>query len=411
MLTELFDRHPSVQTAGFSSGAYKPGLQGMKELDERLASPWKRYKIVHVAGTNGKGSVSSMLAAGLAAQGFRVGLYTSPHLVDFRERIKIVGGEGFELIPKEFVWDFVQTTKLEGASFFEISTALAFQYFAACGVDYAVVETGLGGRLDSTNIITPALSVITSIGLDHCALLGSTLEQIAREKAGIVKRGIPVVVGQRLPETEGVFREVAQSLNSNLVFAQDAPCAAMAKALNPSDFDLRGPYQSQNILSALVALDMLEGLGESTLPYLKRSAAITGLRGRWEILREANPMIICDIGHNPAALEINFRRLGELSRPLYIVYGVMADKDYQRVIELMPREAHYWAVAPASERALKVERLAEAMEELKPHIADSVAQGAAEAIEEASREEGSVVYIGGSNFVVAEYLENLANNS
>ena len=203
MLDELFARHPSVQKDGFTAGAYKPGLGGMMEFDARLGSPWRNFKTIHVAGTNGKGSVCSMLAAALAANGYKVGLYTSPHLIDFRERAKIIENGGWRMISEEEVWDFVNGHELEDLSFFEITTGLAFSWFASQQVDIAVIETGLGGRLDSTNIITPELCIITSIGLDHCKMLGSTRAEIAAEKAGIFKPGVPAVVSSISPGVEG----------------------------------------------------------------------------------------------------------------------------------------------------------------------------------------------------------------
>ena len=209
MLDELFARHPSVQKDGFTAGAYKPGLGGMMEFDARLGHPWRNFKTIHVAGTNGKGSVCSMLAAALAANGYKVGLYTSPHLIDFRERAKIIEGGGWRMISEEEVWDFVNGHELEDLSFFEITTGLAFSWFASQQVDIAVIETGLGGRLDSTNIITPELCIITSIGLDHCKMLGSTRAEIAAEKAGIFKPGVPAVVSEEDWETAGVFERKA----------------------------------------------------------------------------------------------------------------------------------------------------------------------------------------------------------
>ena len=196
LLDELYARHPSVQNTGFGSGAYKPGLEGMSRFDEALGYPSRRFRSIHVAGTNGKGSVSSMLAAGLAGTGLRVGLYTSPHLTDFRERIKLIGPDGWSMIPKETVFRFLTGQNLDGLSFFEITTGLAFHWFAAEQVDIAVIEAGLGGRLDSTNILTPELAVVTSIGLDHCALLGDTRAAIAGEKAGIFKPGVPALCGE-----------------------------------------------------------------------------------------------------------------------------------------------------------------------------------------------------------------------
>lgn len=275
-LNSLFTRFQSVQKVGFTGDAYKPGLDGMLRFSAVLGDPWKAYPCVHVAGTNGKGSVCSMIAAGLGAS-VRVGLYTSPHLLDFRERMKVVSADGYEMISREEVWEFLclYEEAFEGLSFFEITTGMAFWWFARQGVDAAVIETGLGGRLDSTNIITPVLSVVTSIGLDHCALLGSTRALIAREKAGIFKPGVPAVVGVRDSETATVFEEVAALVGAPLTFASDVPAFSFVKdpgrfsdgsgacrlITNEQDLlsrmDLTGPCQDINLHTVLVALDIL----------------------------------------------------------------------------------------------------------------------------------------------------------
>ncbi len=400
LLERIFEMHPSVQTRGFGSGAYKPGLEGMQAFDKTLGSPWKSYKSIHVAGTNGKGSVSSMLAAAIAARGYSVGLYTSPHLVDFRERMRIVSEGHWELISEEEVWDFLNTNPLDGLSFFEITTGMAFSWFARRNVDVAVIETGLGGRLDSTNIIIPELSIVTSIGLDHCALLGDSPEKIAFEKAGIFKSGVPALVGLRAQATEPVFENIARERHSPLFFADDFEFGD----LETWKLDLEGPYQTMNLRTALAALELL-GIGAEK-EALCRAAAITGFRGRWERLM-TEPEVICDIGHNPAALEINFRRLEESGRPLFIVYGVMADKDYPEVRRLMPAHARYFIASPGSTRALGVEKLAEVMNGLDFVTCSSVARAVRMAIEEATKVPQSLVYIGGSNFVVSECLIEL----
>jgi dihydrofolate synthase/folylpolyglutamate synthase len=402
-LEELFSRFQSVQKVGFTGDAYKPGLSGMLRFSAVLGDPWKAYPCVHVAGTNGKGSVCSMLASALAAGGAvltgghprrakgtavsrkgspvralpvrilpdgssrrqhnttRIGLYTSPHLLDFRERIKVVSADGYEMISQEEVWEFLNSYEeaFEGLSFFEITTGMAFWWFARKGVDAAVIEAGLGGRLDSTNIITPVLSVVTSIGLDHCALLGSTRAAIAREKAGIFKPGVPAVVGGRDAETAPVFEEVAALVGTPLTFASDVPAFSFEQDLL-SGMDLTGPCQDINLHTVLVALDILfdlpykqpktrkvmaleaapslktaknkEGHGFGDRTFLENSQnqgrsqgemikvlieAIanagkrTGLWGRWQRICE-KPEVICDIGHNPPALKENFARLEAL---------------------------------------------------------------------------------------------------
>lgn len=409
LIAGIFDRHPSVQTAGFVPGAYKPGLGNMRDFDTALGYPSRGFASVHVAGTNGKGSVSSMIAAGLAAAGLRTGLYTSPHLVDFRERIKIVGPEGAELIPREAVWDFLTGNRLDGLSFFEITTGLAFSWFAESKVDVAVIETGLGGRLDSTNVITPELCVITSIGLDHCALLGDTREAIAAEKAGIFKPGVPAIVARRDPQTLRVFEQTASHIGCPLSFAED-----FGEKL--FETDLKGPYQEENLRTALAALDALRKAGifrkcaepspEAVRGAISRTAALTGFRGRWERLMD-KPELICDIGHNPDALAINFRRLEQTGRPLFIVYGIMADKDLRSIRALMPRAARYFLVAPDTERALPVDRLAAQMEGLDHVVCGRVSEGVKAAVAAAGDVPDSLVYVGGSNFVVADCISYL----
>ena len=397
LLEELFARHPSVQTAGFSAGAYKPGLDAMRRFDAALGHPAEQIRTVHVAGTNGKGSVCSMLAAALAATGLRVGLYTSPHLVDFRERIKLVGPDGWSMIPKEDVFRFLTEQDLEGLSFFEVTTGLAFRWFADRQVDIAVIEVGLGGRLDSTNILVPELSVVTSIGLDHCALLGDTRAAIAGEKAGIFKPGVPALCGRRDPETEPVFAARAAEAPCPLFFAEDFDTATF-------DLDLPGPCQPENLRTALAALELL-GIDADTAvcEAIAHTATRTGLRGRWERV-QAEPEVICDIGHNPPALEINFRRLRDSGRPLLIVYGIMADKDLDAIRPLMPEHARYFLVAPRGERALPAERLAARMQGLDCVVCASVKDGVDQALDAARHIPGCILYIGGSNFVVAEAI-------
>lgn len=400
LIEELFEKHPTVQREGFGTGAYKPGIENMTAFDRRLGEPWRNFPSIHVAGTNGKGSVSSMLAAALSAEGMRTGLYTSPHLADFRERIKIVADGTFSMIPREYVMSFLTTMDLGGLSFFEITTGLAFSWFAREKVDAAVIEVGLGGRLDSTNIITPELSIITSIGLDHCALLGSTRDRIAYEKAGIFKSGVPALVATRDDETEEVFEKKAAEVHCPLFFGDD---------FKEDSFpvDLKGPCQETNLHTTLAALDLL-GI-DPDRSAIAKTAVITGLRGRWEKLQDA-PEVICDIGHNPAALEINFSRLEEMHRPLFIVYGVMADKDVAAIRQLMPKEARYYLVAPKIARALPAEKLAEIMSGLDFTVCESVSGGVARAVEDASSVPGSLVYIGGSNYVVSECIINMYDN-
>lgn len=405
LLADLFEKHPTVQKDGFVAGAYKPGLAGMEAFDAALGHPWRKFKTIHVAGTNGKGSVSSMLAAALAATGLRVGLYTSPHLIDFRERIKIISAAerdstpNAEMIPKEAVFAFLTEQNLSGLSFFEITTGMAFWWFAEQEVDAAVIEVGLGGRLDSTNIILPELSVITSIGLDHCAMLGGTRAEIAFEKAGIFKPGVPALVWGWDGQTGPVFESHAAEVPCPLFFAEEFETEDIG-------LDLTGPCQGINLRTVLAALELL-GI-DADRDALARTARITGFRGRWERLLP-EPETICDIGHNPAALQLNFERLTALGRPLFIVYGVMADKDLDGIAPLMPAEAEYYLVAPATSRSLPVAALEERLSKLRPDIracaAPSVADGVKMAVKKASGVPGSLVYIGGSTFVVAEAVE------
>lgn len=405
LLADLFEKHPTVQKDGFVAGAYKPGLAGMEAFDAALGHPWRKFKTIHVAGTNGKGSVSSMLAAALAATGLRVGLYTSPHLVDFRERIKIISAAerdslpSSEMIPKEAVFAFLTEQNLSGLSFFEITTGMAFWWFAEQEVDAAVIEVGLGGRLDSTNIILPELSVITSIGLDHCAMLGGTRAEIAFEKAGIFKPGVPALVWGWDGQTGPVFESHAAEVPCPLFFAEEFDTEDI-------ELDLTGPCQAVNLRTVLAALELL-GI-DADRDALARTARITGFRGRWERLLP-EPETICDIGHNPAALQLNFERLTALGRPLFIVYGVMADKDLDGIAPLMPGGAEYFLVAPATSRSLPVAALEERLSKLRPDIracsAASVADGVKMAVKKASGVPGSLVYIGGSTFVVAEAVE------
>ena len=405
-IEELFTRHQSVATAGFSGDAYKPGLDAMRRLDVVLGRPSAAFRSIHVAGTNGKGSVCSMLAAALAGAGFRTGLYTSPHLVDFRERMKLVTPDGCTMIPETEVQDFLDRHEkdMDGMTFFEVTTGMAFWWFAERKVDFAVIETGLGGRLDSTNIITPEVSVITSIGLDHCALLGDTKAAIASEKAGIIKPGVPAVVWGRDTETGPVFEGRAAECGSTLTFAGDTRI--------PKDFpplDLEGPCQRQNLRTVLRTLEVL---GIRPVPAaIASAAAITGFHGRWEKKEIRTPdgrtvKIIMDIGHNPEALKGNFRLLPPGAS---IVYGVMADKDYRTNIGLIPGGSRIFLCAPGTPRALPVAELAAAVAVEAPSLQaeplDSVAAAVARAIDSAP--DSGTVFIGGSTFVVSEAVQYL----
>jgi len=435
LLDEIFRRFPSVQKTDFAT-AYKPGLAGMEAFCEALGHPERAFKSVHVAGTNGKGSVASLLASALAGAGIRVGLYTSPHLVDFRERARIVSGDAFELVPKSYVFDFLTTWRpyfIENdLSFFEITTGLAFKWFADSGIAAAVIETGLGGRLDSTNVITPELAVVTTIGLDHCAQLGNTLEAIAGEKAGIFKPGIPALVGESNPETDPVFDDKAW-MRCPLTFADKVrPTLWHRRQEILRKMDLQADVQEKNLRTVLAAIDILKGVPgfkaladtEGVLGGITRAARRTGFRGRWERLSDL-PFVICDIGHNPQASAYNFnqlRRYVEEGRcsSLIIVYGVMADKDLDAIIPLMPADATYIFTAPATDRALpaaEILRRYTAAGRGRAYTADSVRQAVQMALSLAQTLSGQtnrsasaakpvppLVFIGGSAFVVAETL-------
>ncbi len=405
LIEDIFSRHPSVQVSGFGPKSYKAGLDAMRGFDAQLGSPWRKYRIIHVAGTNGKGSVSSMLASCLAASGMSVGLYTSPHLLDFRERIKTVGPKGWEMVSKDYVQNFLEARpdEIEHLSFFEITTGLAFKWFADCKVDIAVIEVGLGGRLDSTNIIDSELAVVTSIGLDHCALLGSTREQIASEKGGIFKSGAKALVWGHDAQTDPVFEECARITGAHLHYADELINDNALEAIDFDRMDLRGEYQRDNVRTALAALSLL---GIKAAPgAIEHTAQRTGLRGRWEILSE-HPNVICDIGHNPAALARNFAQLGSSGRPLTIVYGIMADKALDDIAPLMPADADYILCAPKGNRALPVQELHTRLSTLRPELrlqeAPSVADAVKMAVSKSQIE--SIIYIGGSTFVVAEAL-------
>ena len=408
IIKSLFERHQSVQNAGFTSDSYKPGLDRMRELDRRMGCPSEHLRFIHVAGTNGKGSVSSMLAASLSGSGYRVGLFTSPHLLDFRERIKIVEDGGCSLIPQESVLEFLEKYDTPELSFFEMTTGMALWYFERCNVDVAVLEVGLGGLLDSTNIVVPEIAIVTSIGLDHCALLGDTRALIAGQKAGIFKSGVPAVVGERDDETAPVFEAAAASVHCPLFFANewDIPADIIAQ------MDLQGEWQHKNLRTVLCALDLL---GEDPdYEAIAHAAAIIGLRGRWETVAES-PLTIADIGHNPAALKVNFARLEEMMASgdydkLIIVYGIMADKDLDSIVPMMPRGAEYFFAAPDTPRALPAAEILRRFQipdqdGVDAQACESVADAVQKAVAAATPQ--SLIYVGGSAFMVADYLKLL----
>ena len=439
LLEEIFRRFPSVQKTDFAA-AYKPGLAGMEAFCEALGHPERAFKSVHVAGTNGKGSVSSLLASACAAAGLRTGLYTSPHLQDFRERARIVSGGSFDLVPKDYVFDFLTAWKPyfeeHNLSFFEITTGLAFKWFADEGVDAAVIETGLGGRLDSTNVLTPELALVTTIGLDHCAQLGGTLEAIAGEKAGIFKPGVPALVGESAPETDPVFDDKAWMMCPLTYADKVRPSLWHRRQEILRKMDLQADVQEKNLRTVLAAVDILRTVPgfkalsdtESVLAGIAGAARRTGFRGRWERLSDL-PFVIADIGHNPQALGYSFDQLrryvdeGRCST-LIIVYGVMADKDLDGILPLMPSDATYIFAAPATDRALPADEILRRFTAFqggkasaRAYAAPSVRQAVQMALqlaqnlsEQTSRSASAsnpvppLVFIGGSAFVVAEAL-------
>ncbi len=438
----IFTRFPSVQKVSFKD-AYKPGLENMLKFEEVLGNPHKSLRTIHVAGTNGKGSVANMLASALSACGLKVGLYTSPHIVDFRERMRIVGEkQSAELVSEEYVYDFLCRYEADmdalSLSFFEITTGMAFKWFADQKVDVAVIEVGLGGRLDSTNVITPDLSIVTSIALDHCALLGNTLAEIAAEKAGIFKKNVPALVGEYLPETRPVFEAKSAEVGCPLTFAEDVePSLWHRNDEILRNMDLRGKYQRKNLRTVLAAIDILRNMPEyaglsdsqAVVTAIVRTASRMGFHGRWERL-SLQPFIIADIGHNPAALKENFAQLesmvaeGECSS-LILVYAIMADKDLDGIMPLIPADATCIFTNPEIHRALPEKELtgryrafcaANGRSVNRIYDAPNVRQALSMAINiarETSRKPDSsrfcfpLIYVGGSTYLVSEAVQIL----
>lgn len=413
----IFNRFPSYQKVG--KVAYKPGIETMQAIDVLLGHPHHSFRTIHVAGTNGKGSTSHMLAAALQ-KNCNVGLYTSPHLVDFRERIKVNG----EMVSREFVYEFLKEYKEKfvelGASFFEITTALAFAYFASRQVDIAVIECGLGGRLDSTNIIVPELSIITNIGLDHCEHLGFSLEEIAAEKGGIIKPGVPVVIGEKgCREVEEVFLKKAEQQGAPIFFAQEQVLkeglsGRIYRQLQGLEMDLAGDCQQKNIKTVSAALEVLQERtgADFNVKDICRAATITGLRGRWETLNK-EPLVICDTGHNAHGFKVLGPQIekwaGERKRlfpgaGFYMVFGVVADKDLSSIVEYLPKGAYYYFVKARGSRALPAGILAEKMRGYG-FCGEAVEGKIGDFLKNLSVKGEDFVFIGGSTFVVAEAIE------
>ena len=393
----LFSQLPVYQNQGAS--AYKPGLKKMQAFAAHLGNPEDNFASIHIAGTNGKGSTSHMLAAALQNTGCKVGLYTSPHLLDFSERIRIDG----KVVDQSFVVDFVLNNKdyfiAQQLSFFEITVGMAFAYFAREQVDYAVVEVGLGGRLDATNIITPKLAVITNIGLDHTEFLGANLADIAREKAGVIKADIPVVVGETTSTTLPVFEAKAKEQNAKLILAEQ-------QQVPDFQIDLLGSYQEQNRRTAYTALKTL--LGQSVPKAAQEGfahvALLTGLRARWELVNTA-PATVVDVTHNAEG----FVRVAEQlkkgnTRKLHMVLGFVQGKNIEAIIRLLPGEAKLYFCAPLIPRARSVEEVAEVAQGLGRNyeVYSSSAEAFAAAKKYAAKED--FIYVGGSTFLAAEIL-------
>lgn len=425
LVEDIFRRFPSVQKDGFSAGAYKPGLERMLAFEAALGHPSRQFRSIHIAGTNGKGSVANMLASALAACGLKTGLFTSPHLIDFRERMICHSDRSEEssLIPKSYVFAFLTQwmpwITAHELSFFEITTGLAFKWFADAQIDVAVIETGLGGRLDSTNILEkPELTIVTTIGLDHMAQLGDTLPKIAAEKAGIFKADVPALVGEWQAETAPVFQVAAAGVKAaSLTFAdQLQPTLWNRHAEVLAAMDLQADVQERNLRTVLSALDILRPAlpqlsnAEALLDGIVHTARNMDFHGRWERLRE-RPTVIADIGHNAHALQHNFAQLEKrmaFHDRLIIVYGVMADKDLSAILPLMPRDATYIFTTPATPRALSAEEILRQYEAYKAADGEraiaipSVAAAVRHALSLATPD--TLIYIGGSTFVVAEAI-------
>lgn len=422
----LFSNLPMFQRTG--PAAYKNNLDNTLFLDEAYGHPHHAYKTIHVAGTNGKGSVSHMLASVLQQAGYKTGLYTSPHLKDFRERIRVNGKPIDEETVSQWVAKFRKKNEQWQLtpSFFELTVAMAFDYFSQQKVDVAIIEVGLGGRLDSTNIIRPELSIITNIGYDHTNLLGNTLQAIAAEKAGIIKPEVPVVIGTTQPETTKVFEEKAQACRAPLFFADQEYRVEYALLqingkqnlsilqnekpfLKELELDLLGKYQHKNLPAVLKSIDILHSKGfqisgKAIRTGLSNVCSTTGLLGRWQIIGN-NPLVVCDTGHNEDGIKAVTEQIRNTAwKNLHIVFGTVADKDPTRVLRLLPQEARYYFVKPNLKRALDSSRLQQLAQEfgLKGEKYDTVQAGLQAA--KTNSEPNDLIFVGGSTFVVAEAL-------
>lgn len=415
----LYTSTPLFQNVG--KDAYKEGLENTYELDKHFGHPHKQFKTIHIAGTNGKGSCSHTLAAILQSAGYKTGLYTSPHLVDFRERIRVNGTP----IPKDYVTLFVEENRSFfeplHPSFFELTTAMAFKYFAEQHVDVAIIEVGLGGRLDCTNIITPDMCIITNISFDHTQFLGNTLEKIAKEKAGIIKSGIPVVIGETSTETRTVFQNKAAETHAPITFAEDESLVEdwktgtdgyrIYQTKNYADLkgELGGLYQIKNTNTILTAVRQLKQIGYTITEQDIRNGfanvcKLTGLMGRWQTI-ETSPKVICDTGHNVGGISYIVEQLKhETYKHLHIVIGMVNDKDISGVLSLLPKDAYYYFTQASVKRALPAEEMAQKAyaANLQGGYYDNV-QTALE-VAKAKADKDDLIFVGGSSFIVADLL-------
>ena len=428
----LFNRTANFELQGVAG--YKEGLGNSLALDEHYGHPHEHFRCIHIAGTNGKGSVSHSIAALLQVFGYRVGLYTSPHLLDFSERIRVNG----QPVPHDYVADFVDKGKdffeSVNASFFEITTAMAFKYFKDVNIDIAVIEVGLGGRLDSTNIISPVLSIITNISLDHTQLLGTSIEQIAMEKGGIIKPGVPVVIGEATPETRMVFDALAQEAKAPIVYAEDeqeivsstvAPEGRIYKAKHLGEFkgELQGDYQEKNMNTVVVAMHQLVNLGYmcdcidpdnnrkiqlEMCEALQNVSTITGLMGRWQVVRRS-PLVVCVTGHNIGAWKYLSKQIESVKcKHLRIVFGMVEDKDVYGVMNLLPKNATYYYTKGSTKRAFPETSLKVFGDQfgLQGECYPGVKEAYQAAISGASSDD--FIFVGGSNYIVADFLKSRA---
>ncbi len=417
----LYNSVPMFQKVG--AVAYKEGLYNTIMLDEHFGRPHTKYKTIHIAGTNGKGSCSHTIAAILQASGYKVGLYTSPHLKDFRERIRVNG----ESISKDYVVDFVENERCFfeplQPSFFELTTALAFKYFAECNVDIAVVEVGLGGRLDCTNIITPILSIITNISFDHTQFLGDTLDKIAKEKAGIIKNGIPIIIGESVKETRPVFIEKAAECGSLITFAEESNEVMKAepnddggitydtKSFGTFNGELGGIYQVKNTATVLCAANVLKTLGirindDDVHKGFANVSESTGLLGRWQKVK-VKPTVVCDTGHNVGGWMYLSRQLkAQQCKKMRIVFGMVDDKDITTVMSLLPKDAIFYFTKADNKRAIsekEVMRIGTQLQ-LNAQCYPDVKSAYDSALKDADKDD--FIFVGGSSYIVADFLND-----